>query len=78
MKVGNENLRNFLLESKKDLPSIFVVSQTEVKEGKEDLEIIIEHAKGNKCARCWNYSESVGKDKRYPDLCERCVKVLQS
>jgi len=78
LKVGNENLRNFLLESKKDLPSIFVVSQTEVKEGKEDLEIIIEHAKGNKCARCWNYSESVGKDKRYPDLCERCVKVLQS
>ena len=31
---------------------------------------------GEKCARCWSYSESVGKNKLYPTICERCIKNL--
>jgi len=31
-----------------------------------------------KCQRCWNLRESVGADSRNPDLCDRCVAVVQS
>jgi len=32
---------------------------------------------GTKCARCWTWSEDVGVDTRYRDVCGRCAKVLQ-
>ena len=38
----------------------------------------VEKAKGDKCQRCWNYSEEVGNDKTHPALCERCVKAVQT
>ena len=82
----------------KVLPSLFIVSQVEVKpgvrasagQGTEEaipgfqmheseelgLRVRIEKAAGQKCARCWNYSEQVRKDVRYPTVCERCAAVL--
>jgi len=32
----------------------------------------VEKAKGEKCERCWMYSETVGQNSEYPTLCERC------
>lgn len=32
---------------------------------------------GEKCDRCWNYSEQVGKIEAHPLICERCVEALQ-
>ena len=29
-----------------------------------------------KCQRCWNWWPSVGKNEKYPDLCDRCAKVV--
>jgi isoleucyl-tRNA synthetase len=37
----------------------------------------IERASGRKCERCWNYSERVGEDHRYPTVCERCSAALK-
>ncbi|MDP3013883.1 MAG: zinc finger domain-containing protein [Candidatus Subteraquimicrobiales bacterium] len=34
--------------------------------------------RGEKCERCWNYSETVSKDKKHPTLCARCVKVFET
>ena len=34
-------------------------------------------APGDKCGRCWNYSESVGASQEHPALCERCLPVIQ-
>ncbi len=31
-----------------------------------------------KCARCWNLRPTVGKDARFPDLCDRCAAVVAS
>jgi isoleucyl-tRNA synthetase len=53
---------------------LFIVSGADVIEGSPD--IIVKKAAGAKCARCWNYSEAVGKDERHPALCERCVSHL--
>jgi len=33
-------------------------------------------AQGKKCERCWNYSEAVGSFPDHPQLCERCVEVV--
>jgi isoleucyl-tRNA synthetase len=68
------------------LPSIFIVSQVEISEGPlsaaqetelPGLRVEIEKALGAKCERCWNYSEQVGQDSRYPTVCERCSEALE-
>jgi isoleucyl-tRNA synthetase len=43
----------------------------------EDLDVQVVRADGQKCARCWNYSEHVGEDRRYPTVCERCSEALR-
>jgi isoleucyl-tRNA synthetase len=57
------------------LNGFFVVSATDIHEGPE-LSIKVEHAPGQKCERCWNYSTHVGEDKNYPTVCERCSATL--
>ena len=65
---------------------LFIVSQVEMTEqavegatatGLAGLSVKIEKASGQKCDRCWNYSEQVGKDQRYPTVCERCSAALE-
>lgn len=34
-------------------------------------------AVGMKCPRCWNYEEKINEDSEYPDICERCNKVMR-
>lgn len=33
-------------------------------------------ATGEKCARCWKYSDELGRDPRWPDICPRCASVM--
>ena len=33
-------------------------------------------AEGEKCERCWKYSEDVGKNPAHPTVCARCARVL--
>jgi isoleucyl-tRNA synthetase len=65
---------------------LFIVSQVEVSQqavegatasGLAGLSVKIEKAAGQKCDRCWNFSEQVGKDQRYPTVCERCSAALK-
>ncbi|UCH12975.1 MAG: isoleucine--tRNA ligase [Candidatus Omnitrophota bacterium] len=44
----------------------------------EDSKIFVlaKRAKGSKCSRCWNYSTTVGQDKKHPLICKRCVEVI--
>lgn len=67
------------------LPALFIVSQVEIGSGwKGDitenqlpgLRIGIARATGEKCERCWNYSEHGGEDPDYPTVCERCAAAL--
>jgi isoleucyl-tRNA synthetase len=63
---------NFLNQFLKDLPTVFIVSQVELKKD-GNLRIEVKKARGKKCVRCWNWNEAVGKNKEHPDLCPRCV-----
>ncbi|NQT29038.1 MAG: isoleucine--tRNA ligase [Candidatus Saganbacteria bacterium] len=55
------------------LPMVLIVSQVELVDGEK---IMVKHAKGQKCERCWMWQESVGEDKEHSTLCLRCVKVV--
>ena len=82
----NGDLAPVLNEYREALPALFIVSQVEL--GRDSLEgtcqsqlpglaVRVEKATGEKCGRCWNYSEHVGEDSRYPAVCERCSSALQ-
>ena len=70
----------FLQPYKKDLTTLFIVSQVELVasgEAKSPLAIIATKSSFGKCERCWNYREAVGRDATHPTLCERCVEAVQ-
>lgn len=77
---------SLLQEYRSMLPILFIVSQVDINKGPlagsrqaeiPGLHLRIEKAMGQKCARCWNYSERVGEDSRYPEVCERCADALK-
>lgn len=72
-----------------DLRALFIVSQvcllplqqapsdeSAVRGGIPGLAVGVEKAAGKKCARCWMYSEELGKSPDFPDVCPRCAAVL--
>ena len=70
-----------LMELKDLLQQVFIVSEVEVENNKreEDSEIGIkvEMAEGEKCERCWMYSDTVGKNPHHPTICAKCAKNLE-
>ena len=42
----------------------------------EGLKIGVAKARGTKCERCWNYSETVGEVAGHPTICTRCAQNL--
>ena len=79
---ANPERYKFLEGYVKDLPTIFIVSRVELKQvhslpHKPDFVVIVSKAHSNKCERCWNYREAVGKNADYPTLCDRCVEAVR-
>lgn len=86
---ADADLYRAVKELRTDLRALFIVSQFDLKplaeapadavapEDPEGLKIGVEKARGEKCARCWVYSEELGADPDYPDLCPRCARVLK-
>ena len=86
---ADHDLYTFLKENEGGLPAFFIVSRVNIRGEKPPqdvfqssevtgLGVLISRAKGSKCDRCWNYSESVGMDTGYPAVCNRCVEVLKT
>jgi isoleucyl-tRNA synthetase len=64
-----------------DLRFLLIVSAVEIKRGASGngnapLHVEVTKAPGQKCERCWNYSVQVGRNERYPTVCERCSAAL--
>lgn len=57
------------------LPSIFIVSQVELREGAQE-QVEIQPPVGTKCDRCWLVLESVGGNADHPTLCDRCAEAI--
>ncbi|EJW93828.1 zinc finger Fpg domain protein, partial [gut metagenome] len=43
----------------------------------EEMGVVVVHAEGEKCARCWKYDSTVGSHSEHPDLCARCAAILE-
>ncbi len=72
------------LEGKEELlKEICIVSDVKINENRrnadEELGIGVKvcKAEGEKCERCWGYSETVGQNSKYPHICEKCVSNLE-
>jgi len=88
--TADQKLYDYLNQFKDKLETIFIVSKVNIYNRKLDdkdeniyqgeeipeISIVIKKAPGEKCERCWCYSETVGKDSRYPTVCQKCLSVL--
>ncbi len=43
----------------------------------EGLSLLVRRAPGDKCQRCWQWKEEVGRDPEFPGLCARCTRVVR-
>lgn len=79
LRLGIPSSReNLLKKYEKNLPSLFIVSEVNLaSSSREELEIKISKAPGEKCQRCWNYSTYIGKSLQYPLFCKRCEDVVK-
>ncbi|EHJ07055.1 isoleucine--tRNA ligase [Staphylococcus simiae] len=79
----NFNAAEFLTQFEA-LHQLFIVSQVEVVDHVdngttyEHGDIVIAHADGEKCERCWNYSEELGSVGELTHLCPRCQEVVKT
>jgi isoleucyl-tRNA synthetase len=86
-----EDLPELLQRKRQLLPTLFIVSEVHVGEPppgatllppSESTEIpgliiAIDRAPGRKCERCWRYTGDVGTSPEHPQLCQRCLSVVQ-
>ncbi|WP_439651934.1 isoleucine--tRNA ligase [Pelosinus baikalensis] len=85
---ANDKIFTQLSAMDKEWANILIVSKIHVVEdtGKapesayqvEDmaLSIVVSQAEGQKCERCWIYSDTVGKMEKHETLCSRCNDVV--
>ncbi|MCX7883435.1 MAG: isoleucine--tRNA ligase [Caloramator sp.] len=79
----------FLKEVESYLETVFIVSKVELHSGLDnlkegtyvsdtnnDLAVFVSQAPGEKCERCWTYSETVGQNKEHPTICAKCAANL--
>ncbi|AEH45247.1 isoleucyl-tRNA synthetase [Thermodesulfatator indicus DSM 15286] len=91
LSAEQKELLNFLEENREMLAYLAIVSKLQVAaklEPKEDevfyqgeempeLKVLVKRAPGEKCERCWKWSEEVGQNEKGLKVCPRCYKVLE-
>ena len=78
---AEDNQYDFIKDNLELLQTVFIVSAVEVERNarKDEIKIgvKVEQAPGEKCERCWMYSETVGQDKENPTICHRCSENIK-
>ena len=82
--------QDFIENAQVVLEDIFLVSKVHCHTFEEKVEgatisdelqgvaIKVAQVSGEKCPRCWKYSDDIGKDANHPDVCPRCAEVLKT
>ncbi len=71
------DLYELLNEVLPELPALFIVSQVNLAPGVgKELTVSVERARGDKCERCWKYTEDVGANPEFATVCAACANVL--
>ena len=63
----------FLQGISADLAQLFIVSKAELAEAQGAITVEVKKSDGDKCPRCWMYSDNTSKD----GLCARCASVVE-
>lgn len=79
-----------LVNIQSELPAILIVSGVHIIEGvdkaptdnvyvsnEKNIAVEVTIATGEKCERCWIYSDSVGTDTENSTLCKHCAEVVK-
>ena len=81
-----DDLYEFLNPLKSQLKEIFIVSEVLLIKGtggnfrgevEKGLSITVSKASGEKCERCWSFSNTVGKNSTNEKICSRCATILK-
>ncbi|MBX9691326.1 MAG: class I tRNA ligase family protein, partial [Cyanobacteria bacterium] len=92
LEFDGSELADKVLSLGHDLPGFFITSQAKVGGGngngssngilsevtENGVRVKVFKAEGTKCPRCWKYSQSVGSQQAFEDLCEPCATTLAS
>ena len=80
---ANGETLDFLKENESVLPEILIVSSVKITDGDGgdfhgdmSVGVTVRKAGGEKCERCWSYSDTVGSNAEHPTLCARCAKII--
>ena len=72
-QLGNE-LRFVLITSKAEVKAL-ADKPADVTAGElEGIAVSVARSNGEKCPRCWHYSDKIGVNPEHPKLCPRCVE----
>ncbi len=76
--ASEEEFKEFEDFGAERIAAVCIVSEVKLlKSGSGERTVTAEKSSYQKCQRCWNLLESVGKNEEYPDLCSRCVEVIK-
>ena len=80
---ANGEILDFLNENESVLPEILIVSSVKITDGDGgdfhgdmSVGVTVRKAGGEKCERCWSYSNTVGSNAEHATLCARCAKII--
>ncbi len=90
LKLDSDELKAKVSSLGADLPGFFITSQAVIVDSAGELgaepalaqaaeggiAVVVLPAAGNKCARCWKFSTSVGGDKSFAELCLACAETV--
>ncbi len=78
LEIEKEHLRETLIVSQLRLEGLENAPDSSYAgQEMEDIRILVESARGEKCARCWTFSEELGTDPEHPQACPRCTRILK-
>jgi isoleucyl-tRNA synthetase len=85
--AAESELKDFLLANLENLKTAAIVSELKMvdtppaggvaAEELPGLTVLVRPAPGGKCERCWTRAVSVGENIEHPQLCDRCVGVVE-
>jgi len=58
--------------------ALCIVSEVKLERCTERTTVRASKSSHSKCQRCWNYWPSIGANSEHPDLCKRCVEVVNN
>ena len=77
LNAVDEDLATILIVSKAHVTLNFDQTPSEAyRPDGMNLAILVTPAEGEKCERCWTYSDSVGHNSDHGTLCKRCSHVV--